>query len=300
VIRLRPLSRWCMRQISGVRTIVPVQFSVGLILVLTAGAGAGLFATKNPVESAWGILEAGASERNVEKRSDATQALGLLVHDRRARVMAERALDDNIAEVRASAATALSDMLSEASIPKLHEALSDRDPVVVLAAAHALLSLKDDRAYDVYYAVLTGQRKMGEGLLADERKMLQDPKKLAELGVEAGLGAFVPFAGIGLTAWKKLTKDDSSNARAAAARVLAKDPDPQSESALLDALSDHNWIVRVAALQSLAKRGNPAVLKQIEPTMNDEKDAVQYMAAAAVIRLNQLRRGPVRKSSIAK
>ena len=130
-----------------------------------------LTAKQPPVESAWQILETGVNQGNVEKRSDATQALGLVVHDRRARVLAEKALADDIAEVRASAATALGDMQSRASIPKLHAALSDKDPIVVLAAAHALLSLKDDRAYDVYYAVLTGQRKTGEGLLAYERKM---------------------------------------------------------------------------------------------------------------------------------
>jgi HEAT repeat protein len=260
-----------------------------LLFILTLPSG--LLAAKTPVENAWDILTAGTTEKNVEKRSDATQALGLLVRERRARVTAEKALADDAPEVRAAAATALGDMLAKPSIPKLHEALTDRDPAVVLAAAHALLSLKDDRAYDVYYAVLTGQRKAGEGLLSEERKMLQDPRKLAEFGVETGLGAFVPFAGIGLIAWKKLRSSDSANVRAVAARVLEKDPDPQSASALLEAVSDHSWVVRVAALQSLAKRGNPALLKQIEPAMDDSKDSVRYTAAAAVIRLNALRRG---------
>ena len=236
------------------------------------------------------ILTAGVDDKDVAKRSDATQALGLLINDKRAPVMAEKALDDDSPGVRVAAANALGEMQSRASIPKLRGALSDNDPTVVLAAAHALLVLKDDREYEVYYAVLTGQRKMGKGLLDDERKMLHDPKKLAGFDVETGLGTFVPFGGLGLTAWKRLTKDDSSSARAAAARVLAKDPDPQSGSALLEAISDRSWVVRVAALESLAKRGNPSVLKQIEPAMQDPKEAVQYVAAAAVIRLSQHRR----------
>src|SRR5262245_40609365 len=130
-----------MRRSLGVRVIASAQPCLGLILLLTAGVS--LFGAKAPVENAWDILAAGMNEKNVEKRSDATQALGVLIHDRRARVMAERALTDYIPEVRAAAATALGDMLSGASIPKLHEALSDKDPIVVLAAAHALLSLKD-------------------------------------------------------------------------------------------------------------------------------------------------------------
>ena len=48
--------------------------------------------------------------------------------------------------------------------------------------------------------------KSGYGLnLDDERKMLHDPKNLAGFGVETGLGTFVPFGGLGLTAWKRLT-----------------------------------------------------------------------------------------------
>ena len=276
------------RSIPASSVVSFVRLYLWLALILTSACSS--LAAKSSVEDAWDILTAGVDDKDVAKRSDATQALGLLINDKRAPVMAEKALDDDSPEVRVAAANALGEMQSRASIPKLREALSDKEPTVILAAAHALLVLKDDSEYEVYYAVLTGQRKMGKGLLDDERKMLHDPKKLAGFGVETGLGTFVPFGGLGLTAWKRLTKDDSSSARAAAARVLAKDPDPQSGSALLEAISDRSWVVRVAALESLAKRGNPSVLKQIEPAMQDPKEAVQYVAAAAVIRLSQHRR----------
>ena len=291
------------RSIPASSVVSFVRLYLWLALILTSACSS--LAAKSSVEDAWDILTAGVDDKDVAKRSDATQALGLLINDKRAPVMAEKALDDDSPDVRVAAANALGEMQSRASIPKLREALSDKDTsvlgfpalpperlrvTVILAAAHALLVLKDDSEYEVYYAVLTGQRKMGKGLLDDERKMLHDPKKLAGFGVETGLGTFVPFGGLGLTAWKRLTKDDSSSARAAAARVLTKDPDPQSGSALLEAISDRSWVVRVAALESLAKRGNPSVLKQIEPAMQDPKEAVQYVAAAAVIRLSQHRR----------
>jgi HEAT repeat protein len=255
-------------------------FMLGLVFLV----GCGLGAATEPTEKAWNILAGGVAEKNAIKRADAVEALGLLPRDARARTMAEQALGDDNPRVRAAAAIALGDMRSTRSIPKLTAALSDKDPVVVLAAAHSLLVMHDHRAYDIYYAVLTGQRKSGRGLIAQQRAKLDDPKKLAVFGVETGLG-FVPFGGIGVSAYKLITKNGSDAIRAAAAEVLAKDPDPESRSALVDAISDHSYLVRIAGLKAIATRGDPKLLKTIEPSMDDERDTVQYVAAAAVIRL---------------
>jgi HEAT repeat protein len=263
-------------------------------LAVVLEASSGLLAATTPQQKAWDILQTGAKEKSVERRADAIHALGLLPHDNRAREMAESALDDSKPEVRAAAASALGDMLSQASIRKLTETLSDPDPVVVLAAAHSLLILQDHAAYDVYYAVLTGQRKASEGVVASERKILQDPKKLAEFGVETGLG-FVPLGGFGVSAVKFLTKNDSSNVRAAAAKILAKDPDPQSRDALVEALSDRSWVVRRAALEAIAARGDPALRADVEPCMDDTNGAVRYTAAAVVIRMSAARKVPAHR-----
>jgi HEAT repeat protein len=244
-----------------------------------------------PNEKAWNILAGGVAEKNAIKRADAVEALGLLPRDARARTMAEHALGDDNPRVRSAAALALGDMRSTRSIPKLTEALADKDPVVVLSAAHSLLLMHDHRAYDVYYAVLTGQRKAGRGLIAEQRAKLDDPKKLAVFGVETGLG-FVPFAGFGVSAYKLISKNGSDEIRATAAQVLAKDPDPESRNALLEALSDHSYFVRIASLKAIAMRDDPKLLEAIEPSMDDQKDTVQYVAAAAVIHLTDGLRGP--------
>jgi HEAT repeat protein len=68
--------------------------------------------------------------------------------------------------------------------------------------------------------------------------------------------------------------------------VLSEDPDPRSGQALVRACSDKSWVVRAAALDALARRGDPALLKDIEPSLADEKAIVRYTAAAAVIRLS--------------
>jgi HEAT repeat protein len=262
-------------------------FTLGLILLVACRLGA----ETTPKQKAWKILDTGVAEKNAIKRSDAVAALGLLPRDARARTMAEKALGDDNPRVRSAAALALGDMRSTRSIPKLTEALSDKDPVVVLSAAHSLLLMHDRRAYEVYYAVLTGQRKAGRGLIAQQRAKLDDPKKLAVFGVETGLG-FVPFGGFGVSAYNLITKNGSDSIRAAAAEVLAKDPDPESRTALIDAISDRSYLVRIAGLKAIAARGDPRLLKTIEPAMDDEKDTVQYVAAAAVIRLAQGTKAP--------
>ena len=218
----------------------------------------------------------------------AIRVLGLMPNDTKALGIAEKALADDKPEVRAAAATALGDMKSRSSISKLKEALDDNDPAVALAAAHALDEMHDDSAYEVYYEVLTGQRKADKGLVASQTAILKDPKKMALLGFEQGIG-FVPFADIGWVAFRTITKDDTSPVRAAAAKVLAKDPDPAATKALADAAGDKSWLVRAAALEALAKRGDPAVLDTVSSCMSDKKEAVKYTAAAAVLRLTAIK-----------
>jgi HEAT repeat protein len=179
-------------------------------------------------------------------------------------------------------------MLARSAIPKLRQALSDTEPSVVFAAAHALVLLKDNQGYDVYYEVLTGERKPGKGFIAGQLDTFKDPKKLAAFSLQQGIG-FVPFGGYGYTAVKMLLKDDTSPVRASAARVLADDPDPKSQDALARvAVEDKHEIVRIAALEAIAHHGNPALIAKIAPAMSDSKDAVSYTAAAAVLHLTDI------------
>jgi HEAT repeat protein len=122
-------------------------------------------------------------------------------------------------------------------------------------------------------------------MLAGQEEMFRDRKKLAKFAFEQGI-EFNPFAGIGWGIAKAVHQDDASPVRAAAAKVLVEDPDPRSGQALVKSCSNKSWIVRVAALDALARRGDPAFLTDIEPHTADEKDRVRYTAAAAIIRLS--------------
>jgi len=241
---------------------------------------------QDATQKAWDILKQAAGDSNEQKRAQAVSVLGLIKRDPQAEALAERALTaDDKPEVRAAGADALGDMLATAAIPQLTNALKDKDVAVVVSAAHALYVLKQPVAYEVYYAILSKEKKSGEGLLADQKKMLSDPNKMAQFGFEEGIG-FIPFAGLGVGVIKAFTKDDESPVRAAAAKILANDPDPRSGEELVKAASDKSWIVRAAVLDAIAHRGDPKLASQIVPQLDDDKDVVKFVAAAAIIQLS--------------
>jgi HEAT repeat protein len=266
-----------------------LRFSVAaLCAVLLCGPCAHFVCAQAHIDKAWEILKKAAAESSADKRAAGISVLGLLVRDDDAQAAAEKALGDDKPVVRAAAANALGAMGAGSAVPALKNAVQDKDVSVVLAAAHALYVLKDPSAYDVYYAVLTGEKKSGEGLVADQKKMLSDPKKMAKLGFEQGIG-FIPFAGLGLDALGMLTKDDTSPVRAAAAKVLTTDSDPKSGDALVNAAFDKSWIVRAAALNAIAQRDDYTLGPRIEAGMDDGNQQVRLIAAAAVIHLQDVR-----------
>jgi HEAT repeat protein len=234
---------------------------------------------------AWKLLEEGARARNGERRAKTIRALGSLGAEPTAVELAEAGLADQEPDVRVAAARVLGEMASIGSVPKLVAATRDKKISVSLAAAHSLLALKNDAGYDVFYAVVTGERKSG-GVIEQQWDELKEPKKAAEFAFEQGIG-FVPYAGAAFEAIQMLTKKDPSPVRAAAATALASDPDPRSGAALARALRDRNWIVRVAALRAIAVRGDQAWLDAVEATAQDNRDEVRFAAAAAVLKLTE-------------
>lgn len=239
-------------------------------------------------EKAWEILDM-ALAGETSDRVDAVAALGLISKDPKGMKLAIAALDDPKPEVRIAACNTLAALDDRAAIPALQKALADKEITVVTAAAHALDALKDPSAYDVYYAILTGEVKDGKGLLSKQLDTLKDPKQLAQIGFSEGIG-FVPFAGMGWDAYRMLHRSDPSPVRAIAASVLAVDPDPKSAEALVAATHDKNWIVRVAALEALARRGDPSLIIKVEPAMADSRKKVRFTAAAVVIHLSSMKK----------
>lgn len=256
------------------------------LLVVTFVVCAARLHAQTPVERAWTILSDAAQDKSFEKRGKAVTALGVISGNARAASVAEAALKDEREEIRAAAADALGQMRAKGSIPKLKAAIKDPSTIVVFAAANALFTMGDPDAYQVYYAVLTGERKSGDALIESQMKMLKDPRALTKLGFEAGVG-FIPFGGVALTAYKMVKADVVSPIRAGAAMKLIGDPDPKSAAALAAATKDDKWLVRAAVVGAIARRNDASMLPAVTPLLGDENDIVRFNAAAAVIHLTK-------------
>ena len=268
----------------------PVFRAISLALVF---AGAGIAVSQSPdqasIDTAWNVLNTGLEENSTDMRVRAVRALGVIDGNEKAEQAALKALqNDQQANVRAAAAQALGEMGAKNATEQLYDAFQDQDPAVIIAAAHSLIQLGDDRGYNVYYALLTGTQKTGTSLTEQQKKLLQDKRKLAQLGGEAAVG-FIPFGGLALSGYKLLRKDDTSPVLAAAALMLAKDPDPKSGDALANASADHDkWLVRAAAFQAIAKRDDPGLIGAAAAGLQDDREEVRVAAAAAVIHLHDV------------
>lgn len=85
-------------------------------------------------------------------------------------------------------------------------------------------------------------------------------------------------------------------ARSIVEKIMAKRPDPKSVAALAGATSEKGWIVPADSQNALSRRGEPSVLPQVEPKLDDEKVAVRITAATTIIHLQDVAAGkPDRK-----
>lgn len=278
-------------------------FSARILLILTLLLpGRALFPADaspklSPQQQAWPILKQGLDSLKASRRVVAVGALSLMGGDNRATEAALHAIDDKDAHVRAAAATALGQLHAETAIPALRGALKDREIRVVLAAAHSLLLMKDKKAYDVYYSILVGERKDSDGLVQSQVKRLKDPKQLAQMGFDEGMG-FVPFGGMVYEAYRQIHSNRGAQVRALAARFLAHDPSQDSEDALIQAaLEDKSEAVRLAAIDALTERGDAHSIGQLSINFLDKNAAVRYRSAAAVLHLSRARAEANEKSA---
>lgn len=237
----------------------------------------------------WPVLESALAQKNATQRVAAVRALGLISDDPHATETAEKALKDKNSSVRAAAATALGQMHASEAAGSLKQALDDKNLAVVMAAAQALHLLNDPACYNAYFEIYTGERKNDQGMIAQEMKVLHDPKQLAQMGFNEGVG-FIPFAGIPWGAFQTIMKDKKSGAAAKAALIsaLATDPETRTGKVLLVASQNRNWVLRVAALEGIAKRGDASLLADIEPRLSDARREVRFAAAAAIIHLDDV------------
>jgi HEAT repeat protein len=239
----------------------------------------------------WGILNQGLEDGDVEHRKRAITALATIGPVHEAVQMIEKGLQDKDALVRQTAAAALGESGAKEAIPYLKAALDD-SPEVSFTAAKALWDLGDSSAREIFQQVIEGERKdtpgKMRGAMRDAKRRLR-PTQLALMGAKEAAGLFGP-ASMGLDAvqevMKEAKKDSGSPGRTVAAGILAKDSDPYALTLLEWALGDNSSTVRVAVAKALGERGNQDTIPKLTPLLADDRHAVRYMAAAAIIKLN--------------
>jgi HEAT repeat protein len=241
-------------------------------------------------DEAWGILDAGLQDKNVDKRAEALAALGVAAGDARALKTLEECLHDPKPEIRTAAVAALGDMNAKSSLPKIKALLSDSDVKTTLAIAAVLKRFGDPEGFEIYNEVVTGERKDGQKLTDG----IKNRKRLEKMGAETAVG-LLPFGGVATGAYDYISLNSASaaNVYVIAVNALAEDPDPQVKKALVQAAFGGKVPVRVAALRAFAKRGDLTVVKDIEPAMHSDKALVSYTAAAAILHLLAARQTPV-------
>jgi len=271
------------------RTFLCVVMTCALLTITLARVTA-----QEPAEQAWGILQTAATSSSSSERLAAMRVLQLLPGQAKAAQLAEQGLLDKDPSVRSSAALSLGTMKSKGSIPKLVTAVhAEKDGDVVMAYAKALTELGDERGYEVYYAIVTGTRKSGQGLVGGQEQelnnVIRNPQQMEAMAFEQGIG-FVPFGGVGFKAYQTIrsAQEKEPIVEAAAIRVLATDPDPRTGKALATAATTgKSSLVRAAAYDAIARRKEKSLLPVIKAGLSDEKTEVKVTAAAAVIRLSE-------------
>jgi HEAT repeat protein len=240
---------------------------------------------------AWGILDAGLQDKSADRRAEAIAALGVAAGDKRALETLEEFLQDPKPEIRTAAVAALGVMNAKSSLPKIKALLSDSDAKTTLAIAAVLQKFGDPEGFEIYYELMTGERKDGQKITDG----IKDRKGLEKMGAETAIG-FLPFGGVATGAYDYISGSNKSGANAyvTAVNALAEDSDPRVKKALVQAAFGGKVPVRVAALRALAKQGDPTVVNDIEPAMHSDKAVVSYTAAAAILHLLAPGRTPVK------
>jgi HEAT repeat protein len=239
------------------------------------------------------MLRHALQAKNPDTRKQAVVALSLSSEASPLMPLLDGMLEDKDVQVKLAVVASLAEVKSKGGTASLKKALEDPVPEVSFAAAKVLFSRDDPEGRNALLAVLEKETKSSSGFLTsqmrDALRMMHTPRTTFLYALKQGVG-FVPLPGFGegVSSMQALLSDPGNSGRATAALLLGKDKDPSTEAALKDALYDKDWHVRAAAVHSLALRNDPAVKKDLQPMLEDDKEEVRLRGAAAYLRLSAI------------
>lgn len=239
------------------------------------------------------LLRQALQNKNPDTRRQAVVALSLAATEQPDSARLQAMLDDRDVEVRVAVVASLAEVQSPSALAALRRALTDDVPEVSFAAAKALWALHDPAGEQALLSVLQRETKTSSNYISKQKRdalrMLHTPRVLFLFAFRQGMG-FVPVPGLGqgINSMQALLTDPGVSGRATAALLLGKDKSPAAFEALKDALFDSDWSVRAAAVHSLALRDDPILRSDLEPLLDDDKEAVRLRAAAGILRLSAI------------
>jgi HEAT repeat protein len=264
-----------------------------LILIAAVLAARGLAATDAQCTE---ILQRALDARNPETRADAVSALSLASGSGPLFDQLERMLEDKDPGVRQAVVASLKDVKSDRATAALKKSLEDPVPEVSFAAAKALWARHDPLGRDALLAILAKESKNSSNFFSKQKRqalrMMHTPRTTLLFAAEQGVG-FVPLPGFGegVASMQGILSSSGVPGRASAALLLGADRNPATVDALRDALVDKDPSVRAAAVHSISLRNDPALKKELEPLLQDEKESVRLRAAAGYLRLSAIQNG---------
>jgi len=242
------------------------------------------------------ILQRALDAKNPETRARAVSALSLASGIGPLFDQLERMLQDKDVGVRQAVVASLADVKSARASAALKKALEDPVPEVSFAAAKALWARHDPVGRDALLSILEKESKNSSSFFSTEKRqamrMMHTPRTTLLFAAEQGAG-LVPFPGVGggFASVEGILAESGLRGRASAALLLGADKDPATVDALRDALTDKDPTVRAAAVHSISLRNDPALKKELEPLLQDDKESVRLRAAAGYLRLSAIQAG---------
>jgi hypothetical protein len=79
--------------------------------------------------------------------------------------------------------------------------LTDQDISVALAVGHALIQLRSNSGYDLYYSLVVDVRKDKTSPIAGELNQMKTPARAIRFAFDQGVG-FMPYGGYGIEAYR--------------------------------------------------------------------------------------------------
>ncbi len=257
-------------------------------------AGLPLAAAQPPATAqAWNLLHTGASDSKPEVRQQAAAALGSMTGIGEAIGLLEKLLSqDEEADVRQTAAAGLGAMKARSALPYLKDAIDDPDLGVSYAAVRSLWDMGDLSGRQNLEAILSKHRGTSTGGLHKQieaaKRKIHSPAALARITLDNASGAILGPLAIGYGPAKSLMNDSGATSRAFAADLLSRHCNDESRQVLEERMAaEGNLGVKTAIARALAQCGDKQSLPLLEAYMADSRDALKFMAAASVIRLNQ-------------